>query len=101
MAHTLTLGRGLNEGGQLNETQWFSFCADVMEELKSHDSVTLHFYGSGIGTSDEWGWEDAYTYVFDIADWFTQQDLMDEIVRIRAKYGQEAVAYTVGKTHMV
>lgn len=97
MARTLTIGRG----EELDAVDWSNFIAEIGLVLDTHTGVLTYFWGAGQGWSKEWGYEDAYTYVYDVADWAVESDIMEEIRGIREDYGQEAVAYTVGNTYMV
>lgn len=96
MARTLTIGRG-----ELDIVDWLNFINETMKVLTTHSGVKMYFNGDGLGWSEEWGEEDAYTWVYDVADWAVESDIMDEIRGIREDYQQEAVAYTAGNTQMV
>ncbi len=100
MAAVVTIGRNVNDS-PMSETSWTNFKEEVYLTIARYGGE-LYFWGEGEGQSEEWGWEDAYTWVFN--DFMFGQDeslFLEGLSDVAAKYEQDAVAYTRGKTVLI
>lgn len=100
MTTTVTIGRDI-KGVPMPTIDWLNFREEVRIACQ-HSLRAIYFKGDGIGWSEEWGHEDAYTIVGeDFPDWGYVSDFYDELRRLGKHYGQEAVAVTQGGTRFI
>lgn len=110
---TVSVGRGDPSSSRyLADGQWDQFCSDVHDEI-SASADEIYFRGTGQGT-----WTDAETnvrYQEDSATWAFSLKATDrskrsnvalhllkgELAELAFRYGQDAIALTVGTTEFI
>ena len=104
MAVTVTVGRNVGSGldsRPMDTKTWEQFREEV-DAAVERNVGTLYFRGTGIGHSEDWGTEDAYT-VIAAEPWYSdvREALHADLAKVGRYYGQEAVAVTEGHTVFV
>jgi hypothetical protein len=100
MALTVTIGRNVKEK-PMHVVEWLHFQEEVQVVVEKYVGKCF-FRGEGIGHSEEWGTEEAFTVV--AAEPFygdIREALLGELAKVGRYYGQEAVAVTEGRTQFV
>ncbi|MES2156053.1 MAG: hypothetical protein V4510_13045 [bacterium] len=98
MSVTVSIGRNV-EGEPMSNSDWVVFKRDLRHVFARLD-LAVYFQGAGIGYSDEWGTEEAYTVVAESN--VAKEALLNSLLyAVRYLYGQEAVAVTIGPTRFV
>lgn len=104
MAVTVTIGRNVGESMDarpMSTGTWEAFREEV-EEAVARNVGHPYFTGTGIGRSEQWGQEDAFTVI--AAEPFysdVREALLKDLAEVGRLYGQEAVAVTIGETIFV
>jgi acetylornithine deacetylase/succinyl-diaminopimelate desuccinylase-like protein len=80
---------------------WERFRAEVLAVVEKHVGQA-YFEGTGVGHSEQWGDEDAYTVIAQ-EPWYSdmREALYNDLANVAQYYGQEAVAVTEGRTAFV
>lgn len=110
MATTISIGKAIFDedqpSGIMNEQSWLAFRRATREALVTWTRQRPYFEGEGLGWSETWGTEIAYTYVG--ADVLFTQDyeaLRKDLAYICGTFNQDAIAltstWTDGKTEFV
>lgn len=98
MSTTVSIGRATGELSELAEEDWHDYVS-AAGRLIHHWHPYVFFTGEGIGSSEDWGEEDAWTWVVaDLPEYVVYQDYARDWRELRERFGQEAVAYTTGNT---
>lgn len=101
MTTTVSIGRATGEFTQLSPEDWHDYVANMGRVLR-HWHPYCFFTGEGSGNSEDWGEEEAWTWVLaDLPAYVMQQDYRADIEAVRKRFGQEAVAVTTGNTYFV
>lgn len=90
-----------NTDDKLTQREWSEFVSDVTHLLLVY-RVQLHFHGCSVGSAP---WQNV-CWVFDapkdlIGEPAIVVELRPELARLAAKYRQDSIALTVGKTEFV
>lgn len=104
MAVVVTVGRNVtgSYGTRPMDTKtWEQFQEEVKAAVERNVG-NLYFAGTGVGWSEEWGTEDAFTVVA-AEPWYSdvREALHADLEKVGRYYGQEAVAVTEGHTVFV
>jgi hypothetical protein len=100
MAVTVTVGRNVN-GSPMDTAGWQNFNAEVLIAVRAFVGEP-YFTGTGVGHSERWGDEDAFTVIAEEPQYSDVREKLDaELARVGRFYGQEAVAVTEGTTRFV
>lgn len=78
----------------MSASEWAAFQRDVEYSVKRVGG-TIHFSGQGVGYSDEWGFEQAFTVVAAVRP-KRVQDLRVWLSVDGWRHGQEAIGFTLG-----
>lgn len=106
MALTVTVGRNVKnvfgtEMAPMHIVEWLGLKDEVLVTVEKYVG-RAYFKGEGIGWSEEWGLEEAFTVIAREPQYGDiRRDLDEELAKVGRFYGQEAVAVTVGTTVFV
>lgn len=99
MSLTVSIGRNLPNGGQLQEDAWQGFTADIVRNLKSNCGM-IYFvgFGTGIYNGEE---EESFTVIAENPSFTAMAAIRVSLSLLANAYGQEAVSMTEGETKFV
>lgn len=94
---TISIGRGLPTGGDMDDAQWDAFI-DGVRRVCQHHGVVFVDAARSVG---EWDGVPEESATFVVGEVRRPRALSDDAAGLGVLYGQEAVAVTTGTTALV